>query len=714
MESKQQRILNINVGILGHVDSGKTSLVKALSTSLSTAALDKNPQSQQRGITLDLGFSSFTLPLPRHLEDLAGHYDTVQFTLVDCPGHASLIRTIIGGAQIIDLVLLVIDVNKGIQTQTAECIVISEITTDQIIVVLNKIDAIVETEKNTKIAKMNKRIRKTLFGTKFADAAIVPVSAVVGGERIAAISGSGPGSVAVSGKSPLQSLGIDALVDILQTTVRVPQRQVDLPFYYAIDHCFPIKGHGTVLTGTVLSGSISLNQLIEIPHIQTVRKVKSMQMFRKPVEYAQQGDRVGICVTNLDAKLIERSVAAAPGTVPLLSTAVCLVKKVRFFKLACRSQSKSHITVGHSTVVANVVFFGADELKQADRGYVPERDYLHQDAIEDEGSQWAMVQFQQPIYAPLGSLVIGSRLDTEDSHNMCRLAFHGPIVSSNPCTGVFVWKDKYCSVLQLSDVRQGLTYEAIAWKLAASSASIQHYLGMKVVTANKIVGRIISAYGSEGQFRVKFPAGARLQVGDTLLFRYKKYLFDKTKAMVQADVDEECVPDVSDPEAGEVADADADVRMARKAAPAVVEMEAKPTVEAPLLPPTPPTAPAVPVLAVRAENPLPVVAAEAIEQSAHAISQIAPPANTTMREGQIESLKPDPDTPSAMIAIVSGAFRMEENVKAFTGAVARAGQEEGLLVGAFGKMGKCKVRFVDCGNRVAVGGMVRIFIEGEL
>lgn len=95
---KKNKYCNINIGILGHVDSGKTSLVKALSTSLSTAALDKSSQSQQRGITLDLGFSAFSLPLPPHLQEEYGEqYKEIQFTLVDCPGHASLIRTIIGG-----------------------------------------------------------------------------------------------------------------------------------------------------------------------------------------------------------------------------------------------------------------------------------------------------------------------------------------------------------------------------------------------------------------------------------------------------------------------------------------------------------------------------------------------------------------------------------------------------------------------------------------
>ena len=83
----------------GHVDSGKTSLAKALSTVASTACFDKNPQSKERGITLDLGFSSFCVPVPSHLRstDDATAEGYVQFTLVDCPGHASLIRTVIGG-----------------------------------------------------------------------------------------------------------------------------------------------------------------------------------------------------------------------------------------------------------------------------------------------------------------------------------------------------------------------------------------------------------------------------------------------------------------------------------------------------------------------------------------------------------------------------------------------------------------------------------------
>lgn len=110
---------------MGHIDSGKTSLCRALTTIASTAALDKHPQSKERGITLDLGFSAFFTKFPSaRFSSVPLKY--VQFTLVDCPGHASLIKTIIGGASIIDMMILVIDVTKGIQTQTSECLVIGK------------------------------------------------------------------------------------------------------------------------------------------------------------------------------------------------------------------------------------------------------------------------------------------------------------------------------------------------------------------------------------------------------------------------------------------------------------------------------------------------------------------------------------------------------------------------------------------------------------
>jgi selenocysteine-specific elongation factor len=140
------KILNVNIGVLGHIDSGKTSLCKAMSTIASTAGFDKNPQSKERGITLDLGFSAFIVKIPdwfrtKHSDHKElDKYEFIQFTLVDCPGHASLMKTIIGGASIIDFMMLVIDSQKLIQTQTAECIVLGEILMDQLLIAFNKVD----------------------------------------------------------------------------------------------------------------------------------------------------------------------------------------------------------------------------------------------------------------------------------------------------------------------------------------------------------------------------------------------------------------------------------------------------------------------------------------------------------------------------------------------------------------------------------------------
>ena len=128
---------------------GKTSLCKALSTHASTAAFDKSPQSKERGITQDLGFSAFYSDSP------LSEYDRIQYTLVDCPGHASLIRTIIGGAQIIDFMVLVIDAVKGVQTQTAECIVIGEISCNNLIVALNKVDMIPADQREDRVDKVS-------------------------------------------------------------------------------------------------------------------------------------------------------------------------------------------------------------------------------------------------------------------------------------------------------------------------------------------------------------------------------------------------------------------------------------------------------------------------------------------------------------------------------------------------------------------------------
>jgi small GTP-binding protein len=659
IDEERTNIVNVNVGILGHVDSGKTSLVKALSTLLSTAALDKNPQSQQRGITLDLGFSAFTLPMPDHLKERSGTgHDFLQFTLVDCPGHASLIRTIIGGAQIIDMMILVVDANKGIQTQTAECIVIGEITTDKLIIVLNKCDLLPEAERDLRIEKMTNKLRKIFATTKFANSPIIATSAAVGGEKTASVGLKYAAERSVSRKdgtaiSPTNTQGVTELVDLIRANIEIPHRDYAGPLYFAVDHCFAIKGHGTVLTGTVLGGTVSLNSIIEVPHLLIQRKVKSMQMFRKSVRTAGQGDRVGLCVTNLDPASIERSIAVQPGTVPLLSTVICMVKKVRFFRQICKSDTKFHISIGHTTVGATVTFFGAEEIaalvmkegpgsshgssrgptllgtkslnsslpgsesKNCDNGVIsilsengssnnnvaapsvdeveevkkkctitpggtrqnalnsvyqsgfPKLDYPWAVDFEfqsclkgtediqygNEPAQWAVLQFQRPVFCPLGSLIIGSKLDTSSSSNekegshassqagQCRLAFYGPIKESVPVQDmakikVFSWKEKIAEVLKISDTKNGLCTELIGCSLVKEGGSISNFIGMKIETDRGHLGVIMGPYGSSGSFKVKFSDPVPVSRQSKLTLRFKRYLHDKLKVMAQQGLDE--------------------------------------------------------------------------------------------------------------------------------------------------------------------------------
>lgn len=165
------QVFNINIGIMGHVDSGKTSFCRFISQIVSTASLDKNPQSKERGMTLDIGFTSF------YIENLGesplvavDNKPFIQFTLVDCPGHASFIKSVIAGASIIDLMILIVDSKKGIQVQTAECLALGEIMRLPITIVMNKVDmySVNEMEdKNGVFQKLQKTLISLISKTSF-------------------------------------------------------------------------------------------------------------------------------------------------------------------------------------------------------------------------------------------------------------------------------------------------------------------------------------------------------------------------------------------------------------------------------------------------------------------------------------------------------------------------------------------------------------------
>ncbi|XP_028680079.1 selenocysteine-specific elongation factor [Erpetoichthys calabaricus] len=579
------RTLNFNVGVLGHIDSGKTSLAQALSTTASTAAFDRNPQSRERGITLDLGFSSFSVPLPAHLEEQCGKqsgpsgYDSLQFTLVDCPGHASLIRTIIGGAQIIDLMMLVIDVVKGMQTQTAECLVIGEITCPRMVIVLNKTDLLPEGKRQAAIEKMTKRIQKTLENTRFSGCPVISVAAKPGGSE--------PAETDVA-------QGISELIELLKTQAYLPQRKSTGSFLMSVDHCFLIRGQGTVMTGTVLQGSVSLNDNIEIPALKVTRKVKSMQMFHKPVSSAMQGDRVGVCVTQFDPKQLERGLICTPDSLRTIYAGLISVKKISYFKGPLRTKSKFHITIGHETVMGRVTFFGcapSENVSSAsekncslmsnsevpnfdfDKVYLYQEEYLIAPTptqLKDGGTnnppaQWALLEFEKPVTCPQLCLVIGSKLDTDIHTNTCRLAFHGVLLegleekmyadSILPRLKVYKSKSREGVVERVSD-----EYTVIGRNLFKKETNIQLFVGLKVTLSTGEKGIIEGGFGQSGKFKVRIPEGLSASTKELLSattrkkskgeptkseepksdvhpvsinLSFKKFVFDPQKKMVQ-------------------------------------------------------------------------------------------------------------------------------------------------------------------------------------
>ncbi|KAM7537952.1 hypothetical protein Aperf_G00000076988 [Anoplocephala perfoliata] len=414
-------VLNLNVGVLGHVDSGKTTLSKALSTVASTAAFDKNPQSQKRGITLDLGFSSFKVD--KNIPPQLSPSDIIQITLVDCPGHASLIRTVICGAHIIDLMLLIIDVNKGFQTQTAECLVIGELTCEALVVVLTKIDLIPPEKREEKVSKMKSRVAKTLECTKFKNASIVAVSAL-------------------SNEQSSMGDGMEALVSALLNSFPDPRpRRSQLaiqPFLFAVDHCFSKSGQGTVLTGTVLRGSVRVGETVEIPQHKLKKKVKSMQMFHNPVEEIGPGDRAGICVTQVDPGIMERGFLAAPDSLPTYQACLLTdVKRVVYFKGSVKSKQLFHISIGQDTLLARITCLRRMR-KSSDAEENFEYEYA-EEFIDEEGQACdeMLLDFNTGssssvglAVASYGSLVIGARFDMDPNTPACRLAFHGRVGST--------------------------------------------------------------------------------------------------------------------------------------------------------------------------------------------------------------------------------------------------------------------------------------------
>jgi len=293
---------HINVGTIGHVDHGKTTLTAAMTQVLAKAgttqfrpfdSIDNAPEEKARGLTIAIA----------HIE-----YETEKrhYCHVDCPGHADYIKNMITGAAQMDGAILVVAADDGPMPQTREHILLArQVEVPRIMVALNKVD-LVDDPELLDLVEMEVRDLLKKYNFPGDEVPIVRLSALKSLE-------------CGCGKRECQWCGpIWKLLDAIDDYIPLPQREKDKPFLMPIEDVFSIKGRGTVPTGRVERGVIKAGDEIEIVGLKETKKTVaiSLEMFHKTMKEAEPGDAVGVLVRGIDRDEIERGqVLAAPGTV---------------------------------------------------------------------------------------------------------------------------------------------------------------------------------------------------------------------------------------------------------------------------------------------------------------------------------------------------------------------------------------------------------------
>ena len=290
---------HINIGTIGHVDHGKTTLSSAITTVLAKkgfasaidyASIDKAPEERERGITISTA----------HLE-----YQTENrhYAHVDCPGHADYIKNMITGAAQMDGAILVVSANDGPMPQTREHILLArQVGVPNIIVYMNKVD-MVDDEELLDLVELE--IRELLIEYKFPGDDIP----IIRGSALKAIEGD---------TSEIGEPSILELMASVDSYIPSPKREIDKPFAMPIEDVFSISGRGTVVTGRVESGIVNVGDEVEIVGILPTRKcvITGIEMFRKILKDGRAGDNVGCLIRGLKREEVERGqVLAKPNTI---------------------------------------------------------------------------------------------------------------------------------------------------------------------------------------------------------------------------------------------------------------------------------------------------------------------------------------------------------------------------------------------------------------
>ncbi|MFJ9012204.1 elongation factor Tu [Streptomyces canus] len=285
---------HLNIGTMGHVDHGKTTLTAAITKVLSERGsgtfvpfdrIDRAPEEAARGITINIAHVEYET-------------DTRHYAHVDMPGHADYVKNMVTGAAQLDGAILVVSALDGIMPQTAEHVLLArQVGVDHVVVALNKADA--ADEELVELVELEVRELLTAHG--------------YGGDAVPVVRVSG--LKALEG-DPRWTTSIEALLDAVDTYVPIPERYLDAPFLMPVENVLTITGRGTVVTGAVERGTVRVGDRVDVLGAAVETVVTGVETFGKPMDEAQAGDNVALLLRGVPRDAVRRGhVVAAPGSV---------------------------------------------------------------------------------------------------------------------------------------------------------------------------------------------------------------------------------------------------------------------------------------------------------------------------------------------------------------------------------------------------------------
>ncbi|MCI9615862.1 MAG: selenocysteine-specific translation elongation factor [Dorea sp.] len=353
---------NIIVGTAGHIDHGKTTLIKAL-TGRNT---DRWEEEQRRGITIDLGFTYFDLPCG----DRVG--------IIDVPGHERFINNMVAGVVGMDLVLLVIAADEGIMPQTKEHVdILSLLGIEKSIIVLNKCDLVDEEW----LELVEEEVKEELAGTFLEHAPVVKVSAASGE-------------------------GLEALIHMIEkmTSDEVVAKDVRTIPRLPVDRAFSLSGFGTIITGTLVSGTVSKEDTLQMYPVGKECKIRSIQVHGQDREECYAGQRVAINLSNVKKREIKRGCVLAPKN--SMKNTDLLDVKLKILDSSVRiltNHMRLHFFTGTSEVLCRAVLLDQEEIGPGESGYVQLR--LEEEVAVRRGDKF-VVRFYSPMETIGGGVVL--------------------------------------------------------------------------------------------------------------------------------------------------------------------------------------------------------------------------------------------------------------------------------------------------------------------